>query len=187
MLTHQPQVRVDTIEGADGSRQAVMRAISSGKYDVLHFAGHAFFDPADRAQSGILCANEQKLTGADLSRLSNLPSLVFFNACESGRVRGMQKGKPNVEDMKKKRQESIGFAEAFLRGGVANFVGTYWPVSDDAAKLFGATFYQAVVAGKTLGEAVRLARTAVHDQAELDWADYIHYGDYEFCVKLAQS
>ena len=27
---------------------------------------------------------------------------------------------------------SVGFAEAFLRGGVANFIGTWWPVSDAA-------------------------------------------------------
>jgi hypothetical protein len=34
--------------------------------------------------AGLLCANEVVLTGTDLSGIGNLPSLVFFNACEAG-------------------------------------------------------------------------------------------------------
>lgn len=182
ILAHRKGIRLDKIEGAEGTRQAIIQAITSGKYDVLHFAGHAHFDPVNRSQSGILCANNQQLTGADLSRLGNLPSLVFFNACEAGRLRG--NSKPVIKNPKKLRQQSIGFAEAFLRGGVANFVGTYWPVSDDSAKAFGESFYKAILAGQTLGEAMRIARGGVHEESELDWADYIHYGDFQFCVKL---
>lgn len=182
VLQRQKQISVDKIEGREGTRQAIVRAITSGKYDVLHYAGHAHFDPASRSQSGILCANDQQLTGSDLSRLGNLPSLVFFNACESGRLRG--NSKPKIKNPKVLRQESIGFAEAFLRGGVANFVGTYWPVGDDSAMTFGSTFYQAILGGATLGAAVSSARGEVHARSELDWADYIHYGDFQFCVKL---
>ena len=185
VLDRKKHVSVDTIEGSEGTRQTIVKAITSGKYDVLHYAGHAQFNAANRSESGILCANNQQLTGADLSRLGNLPSLVFFNACESGRLRG--NSKPKIKNPKQLRQESIGFAEAFLRGGVANFVGTYWPVGDDSAKTFGSSFYQAIIAGKTLGEAVSSARGEVYGKAELDWADYIHYGDYQFCVKLPMN
>ncbi|MFN0018384.1 MAG: CHAT domain-containing protein [Pirellulaceae bacterium] len=182
VLAQRKGVRLDKIEGAEGTRQAIIQAITSGKYDVLHFAGHAHFDPVNRSQSGILCARDQQLTGADLSRLGNLPSLVFFNACEAGRLRG--NSKPVITDPVKLRQESIGFAEAFLRGGVANFVGTYWPVSDDSAKTFGESFYKSLLEGNALGVAVKHARGVVHGNSELDWADYIHYGDYKFRVKL---
>ena len=32
--------------------------------------------------------------------------------------------------------DSVGFAESLMRAGVANYVGTYWPVGDDAADEF---------------------------------------------------
>ncbi len=53
VLTHNPQVHVEKIKPADGSRQRIIKEISSGNYDVLHYAGHAFFDPDNRSQSGI--------------------------------------------------------------------------------------------------------------------------------------
>ena len=71
-----------------------------------------------------------------------------------------------------------------MRGGVANFVGTYWPVDDAAAESFAETFYGAVVKGATLGDAVLRGRVAVRQLNKVDWADYIHYGDQQFCVKI---
>ncbi|MEO8183939.1 MAG: CHAT domain-containing protein [Deltaproteobacteria bacterium] len=74
-------------------------------------------------------------------------------------------------------------AEAFLRGGAANYVGTYWPVGDEAAKLFAKTFYGELLAGNTVALALLAGRTALHDAGEVDWADYIHYGNPDFVVK----
>jgi hypothetical protein len=70
---------------------------------------------------------------------------------------------------------------------VANFVGTYWPVGDDAAETFGTTFYRGIAAGQALGAAIQAARSAVHQKTEVDWADYIHYGDFQFLMKAAPS
>ena len=55
---------------------------------MVHYAGHAEFDESHPEHSGIRCYGSQVLSGADLAGLGNLPALVFFNACESGRVRG---------------------------------------------------------------------------------------------------
>jgi hypothetical protein len=51
---------------------------------------------------------------------------------------------------------------------------------------FGATFYPALLAGNSLGDAVLKARNEIYAKQLLDWADYIHYGDYQFCIKLPQ-
>jgi hypothetical protein len=169
-------VRIDKIEGGkEGTRQAIIKAISSGKYDVIHYAGHAQFDPKNPSRSGILCANDEVLSGADLSRLSQLPNLAFFNACESARLR-----RATVTKVKEKM---VHFAEAFLRGGVANFVGTYWPVGDTAAEKFDQAFYDAVMRGACLSDVMLEARQAIFASRFIDWADYIHYGDYRFQVK----
>ena len=91
--------------------------------------------------------------------LRNLPFMIFFNACEAGRIRGRR----DTASRSASRQitESAGVAEALMRGGVANYMSTYWPVGDKAAELFGATFYKEVLAGNTIGGAVLAGRRAV--------------------------
>ncbi len=170
------------LRGAAATRDVLREAFSSGQYDVIHYAGHAFFDPADPAQSGVVCHGGLALTGADLAGLGNLPSLVFFNACEAGRVRAPHAAEP-PHGMRKRIERSAGLAEAFLRGGVANYVGTYWPVGDASAKCFAETFYAGLMAGKPIGQALCDGRTRVRDLDSVDWADYIHYGSHGFVLK----
>ena len=123
-----------------------------GKYDCVHYAGHAFFDPQGPGRSGLLCAGREVLRGLDLAGISSLPLLVFFNACEAGRVRG--RPAPPVKKASVQSYESAGVAEALMRGGIANYMSTYWPVGDDAAETFSETFYKAALAGSTIGSAL---------------------------------
>jgi hypothetical protein len=41
LLAGEPAVRIDELRGRDASRPALERAFRSGKYDVIHYAGHA--------------------------------------------------------------------------------------------------------------------------------------------------
>jgi CHAT domain-containing protein len=177
-------VKLDEVQGERATKAALLQKFQSGQYDVIHYAGHAFFDEANPARSGLLCHGREVLSGADLATIGNLPSLVFFNACEAGRIRGVRRG-PGLR-VERRIERSVGFAEAFMRGGVANFVGTYWPVGDAAASRFADVFYSAILGGKTLGAAITEGRLTVRDRVKsVDWADYIHYGDHDFMVKEA--
>ncbi len=182
LLAGEPAVRIDELRGRDASRPALERAFRSGKYDVIHYAGHAFFDEADPAASGILCAGKAVLSGRDLAGLGNLPALVFFNACEAGRVRRARAGQA-APSMRARIDRNVGLAEAFLRGGVANYVGTYWPVGDEPAKLFAEQFYRSLMQGQSIGDALLAGRRVVWDRKSVDWADYIHYGSHDFVLK----
>ena len=123
---------------------------------------------------------------SDLAGLGSLPCLVFFNACEAGRVRGQLARGSKLPRAKHPIQESVGLAEAFLRGGVANYLGTYWPVGDAAAEAFATTFYNGLVGGQSIGQALSAGRAKVKDEVRsADWADYIHYGAYDFVLKQA--
>jgi pimeloyl-ACP methyl ester carboxylesterase len=181
--TH-PSVKIDELNGAAATRPALLAKLKSGDYDVIHYAGHAFFNAANPASSGILCHGKQVLSGADLASIGNLPSLVFFNACEAGRIRrgtDMRKKELGVE---KRLDRTVGLAEAFLRGGVANYLGTYWPVGDEAAECFAETFYGELLNKKSIGEALLAGRAKVRNEAKsVDWADYIHYGSHDFVLK----
>jgi len=185
ILGAEPAARVDVLRGAEATRAALEKAFRSGKYDAIHYAGHAFFDPADPGNSGILCAGKSVLSGRDLVGLGNLPALVFFNACEAGRVRrAPARGTPAAPTIRQRIDTNVGLAEAFLRGGVANYVGTYWPVGDDPAKLFAERFYKGLMNGQSIGVALVASRKAVWETGSVDWADYIHYGSYDFVMKI---
>ncbi|AMB47606.1 hypothetical protein Y590_21885 [Methylobacterium sp. AMS5] len=185
LLKEKSQAEVRRFDGRAARRSELLNCFQSGAFDVVHYAGHAFFDPNAPSRSGILCAGHEVLSGADLAGLSNLPSLVFFNACEVGRIRRSGPTPAPAPDLLRR---NIGFAEAFLRGGVANFIGTYWPVGDEAAGTFAPAFYERVLAGQALGEALLTSRKALEDKQFGDWANYILYGDPDFVLKRsAQS
>jgi CHAT domain-containing protein len=181
-----PSVRLTRRDRGAARRATLLNDFRSGQYDLVHYAGHAAFDPVHRSRSGILCAGHEVLSGADLSGLGNLPNLVVFNACESGRVRGGTVPAAAPETIRQRVEKTVGLAEAFLRGGVANYVGTYWPVGDEPAKVFAQNFYGTILEGKAVGQALISARTAVYKlpAKTVDWADYIHYGNPHFVLKL---
>jgi CHAT domain-containing protein len=79
-------------------------------------------------------------------------------------------------------RKSSSLAEAFLDGGVANFVGTHWPVGDDAALVFSTQFYRRLLDGARLGDAMLEARRRVFDTGSADWADYVFYGNPLFRI-----
>jgi hypothetical protein len=170
-----PGVRLTTLRRKQATKASLLKLFQSGEFDLVHYAGHAFFDADTPEASGIVCAGDQVLSGRELSGLGNLPSLVFFNACEAGRIRRAS--------TRKRAQISAGLAEAFLCGGVANYVGTYWPVGDESASTFAASFYRDLLGGRSIGDALLAARNKLYRADSIDWADYIHYGDYGFSLK----
>jgi CHAT domain-containing protein len=176
MLAQLEGAGITAIRGGDATRTRLLAEFRSGDYDAIHFAGHAYFDPAAPASSGILCSGGRVLSGADLAALESVPALVFFNACESARLRATIKPLRQLD-------RSVGFAEAFLRGGVANFIGTWWPVSDTAATAFAGTLYRDLAKGRSIGDALNASRAAVRALASADWANYLHYGSYDFSLK----
>ena len=180
MLTQLAGAGITAIRGADATRARLLAEFRSGDYDAIHFAGHAWFDPAAPASSGLLCAGGRVLSGADLAAMDSVPALVFFNACESGRLRA------TVNPLRQ-LDRSVGFAEAFLRGGVANFVGTWWPVSDAAAAAFAATLYRDLAKGESIGNALNAGRASVRALTSADWANYLHYGSYDFTLKAPKA
>ena len=176
------RVRVTRMDKKQVTRAAVLEQLQSERFDVIHYAGHAFFDPRTPGHSGIQCA-DGTLRALDLMKLRSLPPLLFLNACEAARVRGGRRRSASRQGARRSLGEAVGFAEALMRYGVANFVGTYWPVGDAAAPASAQEFEGAPVGGGSIGARRGAGRTPVQTMASVDWADYIHYGDPRFRLK----
>lgn len=175
------KVSVDLLPAEQATRKAIIERLGSGRYDILHYAGHASYEPLHPEDSGLM-ANDGMITSRDIANLASMPALVFLNACESARVRRRDERSRSAV-----MHDSISFAEAILDGGVAGFVGTYWPVSDSAAASFADAFYKRALAGEALGEAMHQARRTLFEAGEADWADYMHFGDNDFSFAFLRS
>ena len=170
---------LDVLDGAAATHARILAKLGANRYDVLHFAGHAYFDADEPGRSGLICAGDQVLRGGDLENLASLPALVFCNACEAARVR-RRSARQGAAQAPSRSGRSASVAEAFLAGGVANFIGTHWPVGDAAALSFSTGLYEDLMDGASLGKAVLAARQRVLGSGSVDWADYVFYGNPAF-------
>ncbi|MGQ0732306.1 MAG: CHAT domain-containing protein [Acidobacteriota bacterium] len=182
LARHCPSLRLVTLRGRAATVAAVLRAIASERFDVLHFAGHAE-GPDGVRPAGLRCA-DGVLSADRLSALRALPALVFINACDSARLADVSSRAGSLEGgASRARARSAGIAEAMLRAGVANYVGTHGPIVDGSARRFGTTFYRLLLAGEPLAAALVGARRAVQSLPARDvtaWADFVHYGNPDF-------
>lgn len=165
VLDGQPWLRV-TLQSSEISRAFVRENVR--EFDILHFAGHA---EVDGQGSGWLLS-DGRFTAEDVLRLTGgraFPSLVFANACGSGR-----------STRREGATETWSLARAFISAGVRHFIGTHWEVPDVVASDFAEHFYRGLCAGLSVGAAVRQARTAAaqtHGEGSVLWAAYCLYGD----------
>ena len=118
-------------------------------HDVVHFAGHSYYDADSPTKSGWRLA-EDVLTAGEISKLSTPPLLVFSNSCQAG-ITAEWDG-PRYEG------QAFGIGSAFLLAGVKNYIGTFWVVHDDESARFAAQYYQGVAQGHSLGTALQQAR-----------------------------
>ena len=160
----------DVLIGSDKCQWlAVLNALSTGKYGLIHYSGHSEFDGYQSAWY----LKEGKIT-TDLltSALQNAPPvLVFSSSCESAVGAEVQPARYE--------NQTFDLPSAFLRAGVEVYVGTLWKVGSSAARSFVEEFYSAFLSvGHPLGKCMRLAKTAIRgNETRLDRLSFILYGD----------
>jgi hypothetical protein len=138
-----------------GSRLAVTRLLRSRGTQLIHFAGHGSYDPANVEDSEIRLS-DGTLVPTDLSSASIGRSerpFVFLNACQVGETGW---------DL----TQIGGWAEAFCAVGFSGFVGPYWKVNDLVAHKAAGIFYATLRDGQTVGEAMQAIRRRFREDDE---------------------
>jgi hypothetical protein len=169
------KIRTDLFNGAVDA--VTLKEYLRG-YDIIHYAGHATYDPDNPAESGWLM-HDSTFTARDIAQLSPhlpLPALVFSNACQSGQT-GEWRIKEGFE------HDIFGLANAFLLAGVQHYVGTFWEVLDESSCEFSTAFYRSLIQGEPIGSALKKAREhliARYGEEHIVWASYMLYGNPAF-------
>lgn len=151
--------------------ETVRRSLKS--YDIVHFAGHADYDPQEPGGAGWHLP-DGKLTADEIAQLGTarpMPFLVFSNACQTGLAGPWRRDRQG---------RVLGLAGAFLVSGSRFYVGTQWELVDGIGARVAAHFYDSLVRGANVGAALRAARLRVVEEEgedSLGWATYVLYGD----------
>lgn len=69
-----------------------------------------------------------------------------------------------------------GVASSFITDGAMNYLGSLWPIYDESSRRFAEIFYQQLLAGRTVGEALRQARQDAYARKDPIWAAYALFG-----------
>ncbi|MBN2438034.1 MAG: CHAT domain-containing protein [Deltaproteobacteria bacterium] len=144
-------------------------------FDFVHFAGHADYNQLNPGESGWQLSSGM-IKAHEITRMAGtaaMPALIFSNACQSARTEEWAV-KERFHD------EIFGLANAFILAGVKHYVGTFWEILDEPGSHFALEFYKNVLSGKTVGEAMKLARLESinkYGEETIVWASYLLYGD----------
>jgi CHAT domain-containing protein len=161
-------------EQADGGR--LNEALLDPDYDVIHYAGHADFDAREPELSGLLLHDHEIFFAEKIHRLLKGRPLVFLNACKSGRTANEEEPQKVKEYLQK---PAGGLASYFIYGGARACIGALWPIYDGPAAEFAVEFYNKVLEGHMIGEAMWLARQYIRKEHpnQITWASFVLYGD----------
>jgi predicted ATPase/CHAT domain-containing protein len=165
------------------TKRAVLQALASGAYDLVHYAGHAQFDPKAPQTAGLILADNELLSTEEIERhLAGRP-VVFLNACRSAALGTLN----DTEGPLFLGQAAQGISSAFIQGGALAAIGTLWPVHDANTSALALSFYRTALSGVRIAEALRLARQDAKAESTHtgSWAALTQYGSPQLTLAIA--
>lgn len=145
----------------EASKENILEHIKSGKYQIIHYAGHTLFNEKMPAYSGLVLAGDQLLTSHELedaleftnNKLSYHP-FIYLNSCDASKIKAVES--------KDGTTKFDGISISLIRGGALGCIGNHWEVEDEAIRDFSITFYKLLLAGTPVGEAMLKARNKIY-------------------------
>jgi CHAT domain-containing protein len=115
-------------------------------YDIIHYAGHGWYEPESPEKSSIYFWTEENRQGdvvpmraTELRMLLEHSGarLVYLSCCYGT----ASSGKVTLLD-----DDFLGLADAAVQAGVPSVLGFRWPVSDNGARQLALAFYKSLLA-----------------------------------------
>jgi prenyltransferase beta subunit len=173
-LSNYPQVKPKLLVGNEVTRSGLERALSEQHYDIVHYAGHSYYNAQNPNKSYLELANGDAIYASQFSWLfqKGVPSLIFLNACSTARE-GEQGGAQEEGQL-------TGMIRQLMNIGVQSVIGSLWSMHDIISATIASEFYKNLMQGMTLGEALQSGRKIVYNsfrQRNVGWNGFILYGN----------
>jgi ActR/RegA family two-component response regulator len=159
-------VKVRALSSSEASYDVVKEEMSSKNYDIIHYAGHGYYDVNTPDNSSLFFwgqANKQceskELKATELVRLlrESDARLVYLSCC-LGTTSGDDDDLPN--------NDFLGIADAVIQAGIPSVLGYRSPVSDMSAIKLAKAFYESLVSRGRLDVALWEARCKLADNRD---------------------
>lgn len=186
LLRRIPGASVRLLHGADATYENVMGEVRTGDYDIIHFAGHAWFDERE----SYLALHDGRVWVSELGSLLHRrpPALMMFNSHFTAfvplfsRIHLPGEAPPRTihDYLTRALGRSRGFTHFANRVGVTEYIACMGEPDDGTAERFAIDMYTALVSERvTVAQAVLRARRAVVDPGDVTRLLYTHsgYGD----------
>ena len=147
--------------GKEATFDAVRLAFEEWSPDIVHFAGHAWFDDHE---AFLYLADHQLATASMLRPWLSVapPTFMFLSSHYTAFIPpGVEKDAPTPGEAAIRAGPGgrAGFADIAMRSGVGAFLGTFsGAVTDPGAQAFAVSVYGELLKGATMAEAVQRSR-----------------------------
>lgn len=162
------RVVVDVLGTNRAALETVEEAVRTGRYDIVHYAGHSGFDKTRPDRSGVVLWRRPNRQGGrvfvQVSQLNAWLSdssvrFVYLSSCESA-----QSGVPSqLWD-----NDFLGISSGVLSAGVPAVLGLRWPLYDRSGMKLALAFYQELTKTGQLDLALWRARRTIRELANYD-------------------
>ncbi len=150
--------------GKDVTAAAFHKAANA---DVIHFAGHAFFDVREPLKSCLALAGKDIVTARDFFGLQDLrASLVGLSGCETG-----------VSDVRP-GDELMGLTRPLLATGARSLLVSLWQVADASTGFLMKRFYANWRESPKLTKAEALQRAILDTRDRRAWQSFYYWAAF---------
>ena len=178
---HQDGVELVVLK--DARRETLAEVLAKGRFHILHFSGHGWFD--EQLGEGGLCfkapdGSAEQVSGSalatELSAFRDL-QLIFLNACSTAQV---------IQD--EQRSPFLGAATALVLAGLPSVLAMRVPIADSAAIVFSRAFYQHLLLGDRIETALFHGRLAISrlDPSSAEWSTPVLFLRSQENIRAAQ-
>lgn len=156
--------QVTCLEREDAVYERFVEEVELGDYDVVHFAGHAWYETSDAH----LYFWDGRVTGAELASILNRrpPALLVLNShytafvpcgvADSGSRGPSSANAPGVD---RPLTPALGFMDVAMHSGVGAFVGSFaGMIPDESAGNFAIELFSKLLDGESFASALSRAR-----------------------------
>jgi hypothetical protein len=175
-LAAEPKVLSDR----DANLRSVGQALSESQFDIVHFAGHAWFD---ERESYVQLSDDQVWAGELQTFLgSRPPALLVLNSHYTAFVPpGIAHEQGSSAIVRRPR----GFTRMATAAGIGAFVGCFGSPLDEPAKGFGVELYRQLLAGEPFAIALYRSRNAFSRPAKGELTGSFYAGSGHPELRLA--
>jgi tetratricopeptide (TPR) repeat protein len=174
---------VTLLAGATAGPEQITRRLFTDAWEIIHISAHGVSnqllagpDGKKKRRTGIVLGGGAVLDPSALAKIPMSPGIVFINCCHLGVGPINLEGRPEF---------AANVAIELIKLGARCVIAAGWAIDDDVAAAFGVCFYQAMMGGRTFGEATLLARQAAYraNPNSSTFGAYQCYGDPDFRLR----